>query len=108
MKHTRPRDEIPPGEKRERPFHDRAELLRRLNGTARHALASKHVLGPLVAKELSRIAALIVREGKVDHLRALQALADPAVDIQRDTGAPVARHLTAAIWLFTKSPKPKP
>jgi hypothetical protein len=100
--------EAPLFKKARRRFHGKAELLRRLDDTARHALAPKHLLGPLVAKELSRIADLIVRDGKAEHLVALQALARSAVDIERDTGAPVAKHLTAAIRVFTKPPKPQP
>jgi hypothetical protein len=65
---------------------------------------------PLVAKELSRIAELIMRDGKgaTSTVTALQALARLVVDIERDTGAPVAKQLTAAIRLSTKLPEPKP
>jgi hypothetical protein len=102
--------EIAPNQKRARPFSGQAELLRRLEYAAYHAVASKHPPGPLVAKELPRIAELIMRDGKgaASTIAALQALASPAVDIERDTGAPVAKQLTAAIRLYTKPPEQKP
>jgi hypothetical protein len=108
MKRAQPRGEIAPSQKRARPFRGQAGLLRRLEYAAHYALTSKHQLGPFVAKELSRIAELIVRDGKgvPSTVAALQVLAGPAVDIERDTGAPVAKHLAAVIRVYTKPPKP--
>jgi hypothetical protein len=74
-------------------------LLRRIARTARTAIDSLHPVGLSVATELARIAERIRTDGKTTHIDepVLGVLTAAAADIERDTGAPVGKHMDAAI-----------